>query len=67
MTEERAKCCGTCWWWVKYGSCEGVCCRDGSDMLSSESCSRWEKTCRHEEESRPIGPPDKLEEVDDGT
>jgi hypothetical protein len=44
MTEERAKCCGNCWWWIEYWLCEGGWCqRNGSDMLASEGCSRWKQ------------------------
>ena len=51
MTEERAKCCGNCWWWMRYAPGEGGWCfRNCSDMLAVEGCSRWEKKYHHEEE-----------------
>jgi hypothetical protein len=65
VTEEQAKCCGNCWWWIKYRSREGGWCyRDGSDRLPSDSCWQWESYCTTLDKSHPIGPPGKLEEDD---
>ena len=51
MTEQKAKCCDNCRWWIEYASVfYGWCGRDGSDMLASEGCSGWEKEYHREEE-----------------
>jgi len=48
MAEQREQCCGTkccgnCWWWVKYRRWEGGWCYlDGSERMQSESCWEWE-------------------------
>jgi hypothetical protein len=44
MTEQQAKCCGTCWWWIKYRSLEGGWCQqDGSNKEADECCLQWER------------------------
>ena len=63
MSEHREQCCGTCWWWIDCRPLEiGCCCRDGSGMLASEGCSRWEKEFHYGDED----PPDHEEEDDHG-
>jgi hypothetical protein len=64
MTEERAKCCGNCWWWIKYPSQErGFCMWDGSDSLASHGCFEWKQDLSkngdqddHDEEEVDHGP-----------
>jgi hypothetical protein len=62
MTEPQEQCCGTCWWFHCRPMGLGCCCRDGSTMLASEGCSRWEKEFHYGDED----PPDHEEEDDHG-
>ncbi len=51
MTEDRAKCCDNCRWWIEYASGEdGWCGRDGLVTELFETCLDWEKDEDEEDE-----------------
>jgi hypothetical protein len=44
MTEQKAKCCDNCRWWIEYASGEdGWCGKDGLVTELYETCVDWEK------------------------
>jgi hypothetical protein len=44
MTEDRAKCCDSCRWWIEYASGEdGWCGKDGLVTELYETCLDWEQ------------------------
>ena len=51
MTKERAKCCGTCWWWIQHPSRGRVCFGDYSTRQASEVCLCWTRYRATQEES----------------
>ena len=50
MTEERAKCCGTCKWWIPHPLRGGVCFGDESTRQASEVCPCWTRYRATQEE-----------------